>query len=256
MHDANHNQSGRGTQEDDRGRVDAAVPATPRRHERALTQGLSHDLRAPLRAIDGFAGLLAQQPGLDDEGRAQVQRIREAGARMGRLLDALQELVAASHARLRPQPVDLSMLADWAGAERQDAEPQRRGEIRVQPGLFMVGDEHYLKRLMALLLDNAWKFSARGETVRVEVDGERDGDLLRLRMRDHGIGFDPRYADKLFQPFQRLHGAEEGAGSGLGLAIAQTIAERHGGRIRAESQPGAGSVFHVELRDSAEASDG
>lgn len=256
MHDANHNQSGRGTQEDGRARVDSPVPATPRRHERALAQGLSHDLRAPLRAIDGFAGLLAQQPGLDDAGRAHVQRIREAGARIGRLLDAMQELLAASQAPLRPRQVDMSMLADWAGAELQDLEPQRAAEIEVQPGLSVVGDEHYLKRLLALLLDNAWKFSAPDAAVVIEVEGEREGDLLRLRIRDHGIGFDPRYGDKLFQPFQRLHVAEQGAGNGLGLAIAQTIAERHGGRIHAQSEPGAGSVFHVELRDSAEAVDG
>ncbi len=228
--------------------ADAAACAEPSmQRQHALAQGLTHDLRTPLRAIDGFAALLNQQTGLDDAGRGHLQRIRDAVARMGHLLDALQEYTAAEHAAYKREDVDLSLLADWIGAELQDAAPGRAAVIEVDPGLTVQGDEHYLKRMLTQLLDNAWKFSAPRERVEIRVEGERVGDALHLRVRDAGIGFDMQYAARLFAPFQRLHGPDEGAGAGLGLAIAQCIARRHGGRIRAESTPGQGSVFHVEL---------
>jgi signal transduction histidine kinase len=238
-----------GTEPGDTRDPTGAAAAALWRQEQALMQGLSHDLRAPLRAIDSFAMLLAQHPGgLDDAvGRDYLQRIRDAATRMGTLIEALQEYSSASRANLRWQDVDLSLLADWSAAELQDAAPQRSARIDVAPGLEVQGDEHYLKRMLTQLLDNAWKFSASREQVEIAVEGERVGDMLELRVRDQGIGFDTRYADKLFQPFQRLHGTEQGAGHGLGLAIAQCIAQRHGGKIRAESEVEGGSVFHITL---------
>ncbi len=233
--------------------------ATLLQRQQALAQGLTHDLRAPLRAIDGFAALLNQHATLDGTGRDYLQRIRDATARMGHLLDALQEYTAAGRATFKREQVDLSLLADWIGAELQDAAPGRTARIEVDPGLSVQGDEHYLKRMLAHLLDNAWKFSAARERVDIRVEGERTGDVLALRVRDTGVGFDMQYATRLFEPFQRLHGPEQGAGAGLGLAIAQCVAHRHGGRIRAESAPGRGSVFHVELplaQPQGERSDG
>ena len=217
--------------------------------DQAFAKGVSHDLRAPLRAIDSFSALLAEHAGaaLDATGQGYLQRIRDASARMGRLLDALQEYSLASRATLRREPVDLSLLADWVGAELQDFAQGRAARIDVVPGLQVQGDEQWLRTLLMKLMRNAWNFSATRERVEIDVEGERAGDTLRLRVRDRGIGFDPEYADKLFQPFQRLHGPHEGAGAGMGLAIAQCIAQRHGGRIRAESVPGEGSVFHLEL---------
>jgi signal transduction histidine kinase len=214
-----------------------------------LAQGVAHDLRAPLRAIDGFAAMLAKHAGesLDATGRDYLQRIRDAAHRMGSLVDALQTYSRVGRAPLREAPVDLSLLAEWVAADLQDAEPGRAARIDVAPGLAVHGDEGLLRELLRQLLDNAWKFSAPRERVEVRVEGERDGDRLRLRIRDQGIGFDMQYMDKLFQPFQRLHGTDQGAGAGFGLAIAQCIAHRHGGRIHAESQSGGGSVFHVEL---------
>ncbi len=229
---------------------DAGGSAVAARAQQALAQGLAHDLRAPLRAIDSFALLLGkqlQQGTVDEAGLDYLQRIRDAAARMGALIDALQEFTSAGNAELRDQEVDLSMLADWVSAELQDAAPGRQAAITIAPGLSLRGDEHYLKRMLNRLMENAWAFSAPRERVEIAVEGERTGDTLQLRVRDHGIGFDPKYADKLFEPFQRLHGPDEGSGAGLGLAIAQCIAQRHGGRIRAESVPGTGSVFHVEL---------
>lgn len=224
-----------------------------RKQQQALGQGISHDLRAPLRSIDSFAVLLAQHlgDGLDDTGRAHLGRIRDAAARMGALLDALQELQRAGRSELRYEAVDLGLLADWIGAELQDAEPGHAAEVIVAPSLSVQGDERLLKGMLAQLMDNAWKFSRSRDRIEVTVEGEAIGDTLRLRVIDHGIGFDMRYADKLFEPFQRLHGDEDGAGAGIGLAIAQCIAQRHGGRIHAESTLGVGSVFHVELPTTA-----
>lgn len=219
------------------------------RQQELFAYGISHDLRAPLRAIESFAALLDASAGaqLDDAGRDHLARIRGAAARMSVLIDALLALSRASRVELRPAPVDLSMLADWALAELQDAEPTRAAEIVVQPGLAACGDERQLKQLLDQLLHNAWKFSRDRDRVRIEVGGEcRDG-RMRLSVRDQGSGFEMRYAQRVFEPFQRLHGAEEGGGSGLGLAIVQRVAERHGGRVWAESAPGEGSVFHVEL---------
>ena len=211
--------------------------------------GVSHDLRAPLRSIASFGRLLEDRAAdrLDEQGRDYLRRIRDAAQQMEGLISSLQDLSRAMHGDFRSEPVDVSLLADWAGAELQDADQQRAATIEVQPGLVVRGDERALKQLFGVLLHNAWKFSRDRDAVRIEVSGEREGDVLRVQVRDHGIGYDPRYADKLFQPFQRLHGADEGAGNGLGLVIAQRIAARHGGRISARSEPGAGATFTIEL---------
>ncbi|MDQ3495453.1 MAG: PAS domain S-box protein [Pseudomonadota bacterium] len=219
-------------------------------HQQELfAQGVSHDLRAPLRAIDSFTQLLAKQydAKLDETGRGYLERIRTASARLGGLIDALVELSRAGRSELKVEPVDLSLLADWAAADQQELDPERTAEISVQPGMVVLGDERLLKRLLDQLLDNAWKFSRGADRVRIEVAGARGEQGLVVSVRDQGLGFDMRYADKLFEPFQRLHGPEQGGGNGLGLAIATRIVERHGGRLWAESEPGSGATFHVAL---------
>ena len=227
----------------------AELEAAQRRLE-AFAYGVSHDLRAPLRTIDGFAvQLLRQADALDEHGREQLSRIRTASARMGGLIDSLLELARIGRAELRPARVDVSMLAEWAAAELQDAHPGRPAMVRVQPGLEVVGDERLLKVLLTQLLRNAWQFSASRDAVEVDVEGERNGHGLHLVVRDRGIGFDMTYASKLFEPFQRLHSSEQGAGDGIGLTIAQQIAARHRGRIHADAVPDVGANFHVELLD-------
>ncbi|HVI59530.1 MAG TPA: ATP-binding protein [Luteimonas sp.] len=228
--------------------AEAALAALNRLQE-SLAHGVSHDLRAPLRAIDGFSALLATHlgDGLDATARDYLDRIRAATARMAVLIESLLEFSRATRAQLQRAPVDLSLLADWAHAELAEADPGRHAEVSVQPGLQAMGDERLLRQLLRQLLDNAWKFSRERDAVRIEVTGERAGERIVLRVRDHGSGFDMRYADKLFQPFQRLHGPDQAAGNGIGLAIARTVAERHGGRAWAESEPGAGSTFSIEL---------
>lgn len=213
--------------------------------DRAFADALAHDLRAPLRSIENFAALLERRAGegLDDTSRDYLARIRSASVRMGTLLAALSELSAAQRAVPQWSRVDLSLLAEWVLAELADSQPQRRVTTVVQPGLQVNGDERLLRQLLQHLLRNAWTFTAQVPEARIEVSGAVDGRGQHLVIRDNGIGFDMRYAGKLFQPFQRLHVLEQGAGHGFGLVIAQTIAHHHGGRIHGESTPGAGATF-------------
>ncbi|MGY1457945.1 sensor histidine kinase [Luteimonas sp. A534] len=214
-----------------------------------VSYGIAHDLRAPLRAIEGFATMLDAHAGeaLDATGRDYLARIRAAATRMAGLIDGLQALSRASHDHLEIADLDASLLADWALVELCDAEPGRKVEATVQPDIRVRADERQLKQLFDHLLHNAWKFSAGRDAVRIAVDAERDGDIVRIHVRDQGSGFDPRHAERAFEPFQRVHGPDEGGGHGLGLAIAQRIAARLGGRIGVDTVAGEGSVFHVEL---------
>lgn len=236
-------------------RVEARTAELESAHRRleAFAYGVSHDLRAPLRTIDGFAAHLSRHAGaaLDETSRDQLSRIRSASSRMGGLIDSLLELARIGRTELRPAHVDVSLLAEWVLAELQEAQPERRAVLRVQPGLQAIGDERLLKLLLSHLLRNAWQFSATRDAVEVEVTGGRDDKGLHFAVRDHGIGFDMAYAGKLFDPFQRLHGSDQGSGDGIGLTIAQQIAARHRGAIRAQSAPDAGASFHVDLRDLA-----
>jgi signal transduction histidine kinase len=217
-------------------------------HEQAvIAHGISHDLRAPLRAIDNFSALIAGNASLDDSARSQLARVRAACARMGGLIDALLELSQVNRGELKSEAVDLGLLAEWVGAELQEADPGRAATLEVAGHLHVLGDERLLKLLVGQLIDNAWKFSRERDSVCIAVTGERAGERVHIGVRDAGCGFDMRYAPKLFEPFQRLHGLQQGGGNGIGLAIAQRIVERHGGRLRVESEPGVGSIFHFDL---------
>lgn len=228
------------------------VAAANRRTESFL-HGVSHDLRAPLRTIEGFANQLTRNTAgiLDAQSLDHLDRIRGATSRMAGLLDSLLELGRVNQATLQVTQVDISLLAEWVLAELQDAEQERDADIHVEPGLEVIGDERLLKAMLAEILRNAWRFSASKPQVRIQVSGERKGDTLQLAIRDEGIGFDMAYAGKLLEPFQRLHGIDEGAGNGIGLTIAQQVAMRHCGNIHAQAEPGSGACFHVELRDQA-----
>ena len=232
-------------------RADAEHAALDASHKQLqlFADAVAHDLRAPLRSIESFSALLDERAAerLDEADRDYLGRIRAAAARMSSLLSALNDLSYVTRTELKTERVDLSLLADWVGAELQDAEPGRRAEIHVQPQMVVDGDERLLKLLLAQLMGNAWKFSRDREPIRIDVTAERSADMLRIAIRDQGIGFDMRYAHKLFQPFQRLHGPDQGGGHGLGLAIARRIAERHRAALHAHSQPEAGSTFTLEM---------
>jgi signal transduction histidine kinase len=226
----------------------AADRGAEQRHLQMFADTVAHDLRAPLRSIDSFAKLLEDRaaPKLDASERMHLSRIRAAATRMSGLLAALGELSRAASAPLVPVTLDISVLAEWVAAELSDEEPSRQVEVEVQPGLVAVGDERLVRQALRALLENAWKFTRGREGARIEVRGQREGDRLRVEIRDNGAGFDMQYCHKLFQPFQRLHGVEQGAGHGLGLATAQRIARRHGGDVRAASD-GDGAVFTLVL---------
>jgi PAS domain S-box-containing protein len=216
----------------------------------AFAYSVSHDLRAPLRSMDGFSqALLEDYDGrLDDQGRDYLRRIRAATQRMGRLIDDLLNLSRVTRWELRREPVDLSALARTIAYELPGALPDREIEISVQDGLVAVGDPRLLRTVLENLLGNAWKFSAERNPAIIEVGLALPDDGPAFFVRDNGIGFDMAYAGKLFAPFQRLHAAYEG--TGIGLSIVQRIVHRHGGRIWAHGKPGQGATFYFSLEQA------
>jgi signal transduction histidine kinase len=213
----------------------------------SFSHAVSHDLRAPLRAISGFGEALATEhaAGLDPEGRLLLDRIRAAAQRMEQLVEALLRLARVARMELRDDDVDLSALAREVAAELRD--PGGAVEVVIQDGVRVRGDPSLLRDVLQNLLENALKFTRNTPAGRVElaaVDGP--GGRICL-VRDNGAGFDLAYASRLFTPFQRLHPPEEFEGTGLGLATVQRIVHRHGGRIWAEGAPGLGATFFFTL---------
>jgi PAS domain S-box-containing protein len=215
----------------------------------AFSYSVSHDLRAPLRAIDGFAQALADEHGaaLPDSGRHFLDRVRAGARHMSQLIDDLLELAHVSRADMRRQEVDLSALAKDIITELRRKDPQRRVEVDIGPALSAQGDPILLRQLLQNLLDNAWKYTGRQPVAHIWFDAEQRDDARVFRVRDDGAGFDPAHAGKLFQPFQRMHGAGEFEGSGVGLATVQRIVHRHGGRVWAESAVGRGTTVFFTL---------
>lgn len=215
--------------------------------QETLAFGISHELRAPVRAVEQFARRLLAEDVDPARARDYLQRIQHAAGQAGGLIDALLETMRASRPSRPPAAVDMGMLGEWVGVELQEAEPGRAADLQIASDLWAWGDEHALKQMLGKLLHNAWKFSAHREVIRIELHGARVGDRLHLEVRDAGRGFDMRYAERLFVPFRRLHGAEDGAGHGLGLAIAQQLARAQGGHIRVQSAPDVGTTFFIDL---------
>ncbi|MCF7220293.1 CHASE domain-containing protein [Marilutibacter chinensis] len=224
----------------------------------SFAYSISHDLRAPLRAIDGFSRVLAEQYGdrLNDAGRAYLGRVRAATGRMADLIDALLTMSRLSRVAINPGPVDLSQLAREVVDELQADEQHPRLQVEIAPGLRAWGDAPLLRNLLSNLIGNAIKFSAGREAPRIEI-GRRSGPggVDEFFVRDNGAGFPQEYAGKLFRPFQRLHGQDEFAGHGIGLASVKRIVERHGGSIRAEGRVDGGAIFYFSLPDEAPAAE-
>jgi light-regulated signal transduction histidine kinase (bacteriophytochrome) len=215
----------------------------------AFSYSVSHDLRAPLRAIDGFGRTLADEHGstLDAEGRELLDRIRAAGRRMSLLVEDVIQLSRVTRAGLLREDVDLSALVRAIAAELADREPSRAVAVVVQDGVRASGDPRLLRIGLANLLENAFKFTRDAPTPRVEFGAREAPEGRVYHVRDNGAGFDMAYASRLFTPFQRLHAASEFEGTGIGLATLQRIVHRHGGEVWAEGAPRQGAAFHFTL---------
>jgi signal transduction histidine kinase len=215
----------------------------------SFSYAVSHDLRAPLRRIESFGRALleSQAERLDETGRRFVDRMQEASRQMSQLIDDVLYLSKVSRAELRQQEIDLSGLVETILERLREADPARAVETRVRPGVIVVGDGRLLRIALTNLLENAWKFTAREPTARIEFGMMTATGEPTYFVRDNGAGFDMAYVDRLFGPFQRLHLASEFPGSGIGLATVQRIIHRLGGRVWAEGLVGQGATFSFTL---------
>jgi len=221
----------------------------------AFCYSVSHDLRTPLRSIDGFSLALLEdyEAKLDAEGKAHLHRIRGSAQHMGFLIDDLLKLSRVSRAEFVRERVDLSALAQAVVNELRSAQPERDVECVIQKGLLADGDARLLRIALDNLLGNAWKFTGRQPKARIEFDAVSSGGGTTFFVRDNGAGFDMKYGGKLFGAFQRLHKTEDFAGTGIGLATVQRVVARHGGRVWAEASPGKGATFFFTVGKIKEA---
>ena len=224
---------------------------TANRELETFSYSVSHDLRAPLRTLDGFSRILLEDyaPKLDAEAQEHLQRIRAASQRMGELIDSLLKLSHVTRSGLRRGPVNLSLIAQAAANELQQASPERKAHFLIAPDLVSEADANLIRIALKNLLDNAWKFTAKQPITEIEFGMTSHNGSPALFVRDNGIGLDMTYADKLFGAFQRFHSTTDFPGTGIGLATTQRIIHRHGGRIWAESQPGHGATFYFTLQN-------
>jgi signal transduction histidine kinase len=214
---------------------------------------VSHDLRAPIRVIEGFTRIVKEDYGalLDRVGNDHLDRVLGASTRMTAMINALLALSRLSTQALQHELVDLSALAAQVMDELQRQAPERRADISIEPGLQALGDPALLRLVLDNLLGNAWKYSVRRELTRISLSArpalEGDSSRRLYTVQDNGAGFDMRFAERLFGPFQRLHSAREFAGTGVGLATVRRIVRRHGGDVWADAEVDRGASFHFTL---------
>jgi signal transduction histidine kinase/HAMP domain-containing protein len=215
----------------------------------SFAYSVSHDLRTPLRSIDGFGLALLEDYGgtLDAEGRDYLERIRAATQRMGVLIDDILKLSRVTRADMRQEQVDLGAIAGRIAQGLAEAHPDRSVEVRISEGMLSKGDGRLLAVALENLLGNAWKFTEKSDRAVIEFGGLRRAGKQVFFVRDSGVGFDMTYSNKLFQPFQRLHDSSEFSGTGIGLATVKRIIERHGGRVWIEGEVGRGTTVYFTL---------
>ncbi len=215
-----------------------------------FTYSVAHDLRSPLRSLNGFSEALVEEYGevLGETGRGYAARIQAASERMGTLIDELLHLSRVSRAGMNLGPVDLGAeVAGFAG-ELRAAEPARKVRFIIQDDVCVTADRTLIRTVVQNLVGNAWKFTAHSDDATIEfATTTTDDGVFCCYVRDNGAGFDPAYAHKLFQPFQRLHTTSEYPGTGIGLASVRQIVESHGGRVWAEGAVGEGATFYFTL---------
>jgi light-regulated signal transduction histidine kinase (bacteriophytochrome) len=232
-------------------RVEARTAALEEanRELESFSYSVSHDLRAPLRAIEGFSRILVEEhaPTLGVEGRRLLGVVSANARRMAQLIDDLLAFSRLGRADLRAGSVDMQALAGGVFEELCPPDSRERVRFEIEPLPCCRGDAALLRQVWANLLGNALKFTSKREHAQIDVGGERRGEEIVYHVRDNGVGFDMAYADKLFGVFQRLHGPEQFEGTGVGLAIVQRIVRRHGGRAWAEGTPEQGATFSFAL---------
>jgi PAS domain S-box-containing protein len=214
----------------------------------SFSYSVSHDLRAPLRSIDGFSMALLEDCAdkLDAQGKSHLERIRNATGRMGRLIDDLLTLARMSRAEMIRERVNLSTLAEEIADQCRSSEPDRDVRFSTAPGLVVTGDRSLLRVMLENLIGNAWKFTSKRSEARIEFSAlDQNGSSVYF-VRDNGAGFDMKYAGKLFGVFQRLHDFAQFPGTGVGLASVQRILLRHGGRVWADAKPDEGATFYFQ----------
>jgi light-regulated signal transduction histidine kinase (bacteriophytochrome) len=236
------------------GRVEerTAELATVNRELEAFSYSVSHDLRAPLRAIDGFSKALLDEYGekLDPQACQYLDRVRTGSQKMSGLIDDLIDLSRINRITLRKEPISLTELGRGVIADLQDRDPLRKVTIEIADGLSACGDARLITIVLVNLLGNAWKYSAKCPEAHIAFGQRSEGNETAFYVRDNGAGFNMAYADKLFAPFQRLHQNSEFEGTGIGLATVQRIVSRHGGRIWAEAAVDQGATFYFTLGDT------
>ena len=227
--------------------------ASLNRELEAFSYSVSHDLRAPLRAIDGFSMEIMENQNiqLDHRARADLQRVRGAAQRMAQLIDDLLNFSRLSRSEIRKEKVDLSAIAKLTIEDLRKRFPERSVEFKAAPHLQATGDGHLLRIVLENLLGNAWKFTSRTAAPVIEFGVTQEGGKRAYFVRDNGAGFNMQYAEKLFGVFQRLHTEKEFPGTGIGLATVQRIIHRHGGEIWAQAAPGEGATFFFSLQSSS-----
>jgi signal transduction histidine kinase len=233
------------------------VPATlaleaaevARAEHESFSYTVSHDLRAPLRVVEGFARILKEDYGrlLDRIGNDHLDRVMGAATRMNSMIDALLALTQLSSQALVQQPVNLSQLAQLVLEDLRRATPERQARVHIQPDLVVQGDPTLLRMVLENLLGNAWKYSSKREQAEIRFERQQQGGELVYMVADNGAGFDMRFAERLFGVFQRLHSASDFQGTGVGLASVRRIVHRHGGEVWAESEVGQGARFYFTL---------
>lgn len=218
----------------------------------AFSYSVSHDLRAPLRHVSAYSDILMEDFGaeLSDECKGYMGRMQNSCRRMESLIDDLLTLSRASRCELRMTTVNMTTLCRDVVQELRDRDPFREVKVAVADGMTARGDLHLLRIVMQNVIGNAWKYTARTELPEIEIGEQQNGGTPEFFVRDNGAGFDMAYAEKLFDPFQRLHRAEEFEGSGIGLATVMRIINRHDGRIRAVGEPGQGAAFFFTLGEN------
>jgi len=215
----------------------------------SFSYSVSHDLRAPLRGIDGFSQILIDdyREMLDAEGRQHLDHIRNGAQRMANLIDDILELSRVTRRTLEYEPLDLSDMAAEVVERLQKGNVDRQVEVHIEPGLQVKGDRHLIEIALQNLLDNAWKYTSKSPHARVEVGCQYNGAETVYYIRDNGAGFNMQYVNKLFKAFQRLHTVDDFPGTGIGLATVYRVIDRHGGRVWAEAELDKGATFYFTL---------